>query len=125
MSGIVRKTVLVFTAFRDGRETGIDLDRDALVREHKIRAGSSRACVKAADETVGVIEGHLHRWWFQPGNPGGTKLHWECPQCGLEQWGDWNPAVTNPCLWYSDCRCVGKWLISWSSEPDLPGGYSG
>jgi hypothetical protein len=113
MSPILKKTVSVFTAYRDGLEEGFDLDRDTLLRTHKIRAGSTRAYVELSEEEVGVVEGRLHRWWVEPGNPGGTKLHWVCPQCGQEQWGDWDPEVPNPCLWYSNCPCIGKWLIQW------------
>ncbi len=120
MSPIAKETVLVFTAYRDGLEEGIDLDRETLVRTHKIRPGSTRKYVRVSDEEVGVIVGRLLRWWEEPGRSGGTKLHWACPQCGQEQWGDWNSKVPNPCLWYSNCLCVDKWLIHWQAESGLP-----
>ena len=113
MPEIITKIITIFVAFRDGREQGIDLDRDALVHDFNIRDGSTRAHVRAAEEAVGVIEGELFAWWEEAGNPGGMKLHWVCPQCGLEQWGDWTSKEPNPCLWYSDCRCIGKRLIYW------------
>lgn len=114
MPEVATQVIMVFVAFRDGREKGIDLEREALVRDHKIKDGSPRAFIRATEEAVGVIKGELFRWWQEPGNPGGIKLHWVCPRCGLEQWGDWRPEVPNPCLWYSDCRCIDKWLIHWT-----------
>jgi thioredoxin len=115
-SAITTDMVRVFTVFRDGRPFAIDLDRDALIRNH----GSDRAfgedSVKASDERVGIVAGEIHKWWDEPENPGGAKLHWKCPRCGLQQWGDWTIGTRNPCLWYSDCGCIDKWLIRWS-EP--------
>jgi hypothetical protein len=85
MPEVTTKVITVFVAFRDGSEKGINLDRDTLVRDFKIREGSTRAHVRAFEGAVGVIEGELFKWWEVPDNHGGTKLHWVCPQCGLEQ----------------------------------------
>jgi hypothetical protein len=70
MSPIAKETVLVFTAYRDGLEEGIDLDRETLVRTHKIRPGSTRKYVRVSEEEVGVIVGRLLRWWEEPGGSG-------------------------------------------------------
>jgi thioredoxin len=102
------KRVTVFTAYRDGRELGIDSNGEALIRTFKIEAGSARAQVSASEEAVGLVEGKVLTW-----SAGATKLHWVCPKCGLQQWGDWTPDVPNPCLWYSNCPCIDKWLIHW------------
>jgi hypothetical protein len=127
MPEISTRFITVFIAFRDGREKGIDIDCDALARSFKIRANSTRWQVRTSEEAVGVIEGKLFKWWEEPGNPGGTKLHWVCPRCGREDWGDWTPEVSNPCLWYSNCSCIGKWLIHWSgkAQPEKPHPASG
>ena len=124
---IATKLVTVFTLFRNGHEKGINLERDALIHEHRIRENSARTQVRISEEVVGVVEGKLFKWCEQPGNPGGTKLHWVCPRCEREDWGDWTPNVPNPCLWYSNCPCIGKWLIhrSGNVQPEGPHPASG
>ena len=44
------------------------------------------------------------------------KLHWVCPKCGKQDWGDLPADEPNPCLWFSNCPCVGKWIINY----DMP-----
>jgi hypothetical protein len=122
---ITTRLITAFTAFHGGREKGIDLDRDTLVRDFKIKADSTRWQVKASEEFVGVVEGKLFKWWEEAGHPGGTKLHWVCPGCGREDWGDWTPGVSNPCLWYSNCPCIGKWLICRDGNARPEGSASG
>lgn len=115
--GIPTKTITVLKVFRNGREKGMGLDRDALVRDFRLKKGSSRAYIESSEEVVGIVEGEILKWWEEPGSSGGTKLHWVCPQCGLQQWGDWTVEVPNPCLWYSDCPCIDKWLVHWGIGP--------
>ena len=124
MPELVTKVVAIFTAFRDGREQGFEVDRDVLVRKFRMRGGSTRASVVESEDAVGVVDGRLFKWWEEPGNPGGTKLHWTCPRCGQHQWGDWRPEMPNPCVWYSDCPCIGKWMIDWSLPTDNKVGLS-
>jgi hypothetical protein len=111
MPEINTRRITIFTAFHGGREKAIALDRDDLVRGFKIKANSTRWRIETSEEVVGVVEGKLWKWWQEPGNPGGTKLHWACPVCGKEDWGDWTPEVSNPCLACSVCPCIDKWLI--------------
>ena len=114
MSRTELRTVTVYEASRDGRPLGFSLDHESLADEFKIRPTSRRATINAYDEEVGVVQGDLVDWNpEQLGNPR-LKLHWICPQCGMQQWGDWSRLVSNPCLWGSDCDCVNKWLIHWT-----------
>ena len=109
-------SVTVYEARRDGCPLGFELDRDSLIAAFKIRPDSRRTVVEVSEQVVGVVDGELVDW--NAGHPGSprVKLHWTCPRCGLQQWGDWSSAMPNPCLWGSDCPCIDKWLIHWQLE---------
>jgi hypothetical protein len=114
-NSVPTRRIVVYEAFRDGKPLGIDLDPRVLTKRFKLRPRSSRSIVKEGSQAVGLAFGEVIDW-DACGGSGGRKIHWICPRCGKKQWGDWSSDVTNPCLWYSDCNCVDKWLITWNDD---------
>ena len=98
-----------------GRLRAIALTPDAL---RKPRRG--RSMILRHEEKVGAVRGEVHNWSAGSGFARRIKLHWVCPKCGKQEWGDLNADEPNPCLWFSGCPCVSKWLISYDADsPDF------
>lgn len=68
-------------------------------------------------EQVGEVRGEIFDWTAGGGWAKHLKLHWTCPGCGYQDWGDYLPETPNPCLWFGNCACVAKWLISYDPDP--------
>ena len=117
MANISFQNVTVYELRRKGRPLAIGLSLDDLFSDCDLSHGTRLKCdVVQYVEQVGEIVGEV-RDWNESDSPPQLKLHWRCPKCEAEQWGDFRADMLNPCLWYSECRCVGKWLISYNWPP--------
>ncbi|ADB18704.1 hypothetical protein Psta_4051 [Pirellula staleyi DSM 6068] len=114
MTAIQHLRLKVYSARRRGRLIGIAGDRESLLRLCNIKRHQSRLwTIESVEQLVGVIQGKVFDWNEGAAKPPRWKLNWLCPDCKQKQWGDWSSDVPNPCLWYSECRCIDKWQISW------------
>jgi hypothetical protein len=95
-----------------GRLSEIALSPDIFERPRR-----GRYSISSEIEQVGKITGQIYDWVAGGGWAKHLKLHWKCPECGYEDWGDWIPGTQNPCLWFGNCKCVDKWLISYDEQP--------
>ena len=113
MAQIIRKLITVFEFRFRGHILATALSAQELRRECPRRL---RAKIVSHEESVGIIQGEVHDWNKGGGQARHLKLHWNCPQCGHHHWGDLIPGETNPCLWFSECKCIDKWLISYPTN---------
>lgn len=116
MTTLETTTITIFSAVRDNRPLGFDVDRDRLYRNLNFEPNAHDITVYQRDEVVGVITGELVDWNAGEGGAPRVKLHWICPRCGLEQWEDWSTGSSNPSLCGSNCQCIGKWLVHWPED---------
>src|SRR5437016_5073036 len=112
MAEIAKQYVTVFEFQRRGEPQGIGLSADELMRAFPHAQGNRLFEVVCYEEQVGAVVGEVCDW-NRSGCALHLKLHWRCPSCEMQQWGDLLPGTPNPCLWYSACQCIDKWLISY------------
>lgn len=104
--------VMVWRISRRGTLEAIGLSPDEFQRPRR-----GRYSISSRVELVGEVRGQIYDWVAGGGWAKHLKLHWVCPKCGYEEWGDWLPGTPNPCLWFGNCGCVEKWLISYDPHP--------
>ena len=70
-------------------------------------------------ETVPVVSTVAHDWSAE-GGCGGIHLHFKCPVCGTDRYGDDDPTDNLPYLWYAEC-CVDVILVECSNLLEVRG----
>ena len=103
--------VTVWELRRRGR-----LQEIALAPEEFERPRRGRVSIRSHPALVGEVRGQISDWNAGGGYAKHLKLHWTCPACNFEDWGDWLPGTPNPCLWFGHCHCADKWLISYDPK---------
>ncbi|MFO0886163.1 MAG: hypothetical protein U0894_18605 [Pirellulales bacterium] len=107
MSMIAMTKVTYFKAFFNERERGVSLSREELSRLFEIKPEDTQWQVQTCTGMAGQVDAAIEDWGHC------KKVHFTCTGCGNHQWADPSNLLSGRELWYSECRCVELWLVSW------------
>lgn len=107
MPEIAMAKVTYFKAFFNKSERGVSLSREELSRLFEIKSEDTRWQVQTCIGMAGQVDAEVEDWGHC------KKVHFTCTGCGNHQWADPNNLLSGRELWYSECRCVDLWLVSW------------
>jgi hypothetical protein len=112
MGELTTETIEIFHLSQNGCE--VAFGRSELeVRAH-IKNEKSGYEITSSEHQIATADGTVYDWSIRGGHSFNLKLHWNCPKCGVQHWGDFVSDVANPYFTTSDtCNCVGYWLIRW------------
>lgn len=108
-----KKRIKIFEVYRNRQRLGFATSYAELTERFQSEFNSQACEIRETETEVGLIDTVVQNWgddlWI---------IRVTCPKCLKQNLShQWTESTPNPVCWYSGCRCVDKWLISWKKEP--------